>query len=83
MEAFNHWRTSHILLSSQAAINSEHTYRDIIAVMASEKRAASENYSQMVVKRPNLGSTNNKALATLDGSTANGALVQAVSLPQN
>jgi len=46
--------------------------------MASEKRAASENYSQMVVKRPNLGN-NSKALATVNGSSANGALVQAVS----
>jgi hypothetical protein len=49
--------------------------------MASEKRAASENYSQMVVKRPNLGNNNNKALATVNGSSANGTLVQAVSLP--
>lgn len=49
--------------------------------MASEKRAASGNYSQMVVKRPNLGNNNSKALATVNGSSANGALVQAVSLP--
>jgi len=48
--------------------------------MASEKRAASDGYSQMVVKRPNLGNNNNKALATANGSSANGALVQSVCL---
>jgi hypothetical protein len=52
-----------------------------VAIMASEKRAGSDSYSsgQMVVKRQNV-SNNGKALATVNGSGANGALVQAVSL---
>lgn len=47
--------------------------------MASEKRAASGDYgnSQMVVKKQNLGN-NNKAVAVVNGSSANGALIQAV-----
>lgn len=47
--------------------------------MASEKRPAANDFGggQMVVKRPNLGS-NGKALATTNGSAANGALIQVV-----
>jgi hypothetical protein len=47
--------------------------------MASEKRPASDDLGggQMVVKRPNLGN-NSKALATTNGSAANGALIQSV-----
>jgi hypothetical protein len=49
------------------------------AVMSTEKRAASEDFgnSQMVVKRPNLGQ-DSKAVARVNGSGANGALIQAV-----
>jgi Prp8 binding protein len=45
--------------------------------MAAEKRAASGDYSssQMVVKRPNLG--DGKAVSRVNGSGANGALIQA------
>jgi Prp8 binding protein len=45
--------------------------------MAAEKRPASENSSssQMVVKKPNLG--NSKAVSVVNGSGANGALIQA------
>jgi len=47
--------------------------------MASEKRPASGDYSnsQMVVKKQNLGN-NSKAVAVVNGSAANGALIQAV-----
>ena len=49
--------------------------------MATGKRAASDDSgnSQMVVKRPNVGS-NSKAVAVVNGSAANGALIQTVSL---
>lgn len=47
--------------------------------MASEKRTASGDFSnsQMVVKKQNLGN-NSKAVAVVNGSAANGALIQAV-----
>ena len=47
--------------------------------MASEKRSASNDFgsSQMVVKRQNRGN-DSKAIAVVNGSAANGALLQAV-----
>lgn len=47
-------------------------------IMSTGKRPASGSFgsSQMVVKRPNLG--NDKAVAVVNGSAANGALIQAV-----
>jgi Prp8 binding protein len=48
-------------------------------MMSAEKRPAGDDFrsSQMVVsKRPNLG--NSKAVAVVNGSGANGALIQAV-----
>lgn len=47
--------------------------------MSAEKRPAGEDFgsSQMVVKRPNLGK-DSKAVAVVNGSGANGALIQAV-----
>merc|ERR1711977_182022 len=50
-----------------------------LIIMASEKRPASGDYSnsQMVVKKQNLGN-NSKAVAVVNGSAANGALIQAV-----
>lgn len=44
--------------------------------MAAEKRPASDDFSssQMVVKRPNLGSS--KAVSTINGSGANGSVIQ-------
>jgi Prp8 binding protein len=50
--------------------------------MAGEKRAASGSFSsssQVVVKRPNQGN-NSKAVAVVNGSGANGALIQAVCI---
>jgi Prp8 binding protein len=49
--------------------------------MSAEKRPASNDYSssQMVVKRPNLGK-DSKAVAVVNGSGGNGALIQAVCL---
>jgi Prp8 binding protein len=51
--------------------------------MSSEKRPASDEFgsSQMVVKRPNLGK-DSKAVAVVNGSGGNGALIQAVSTCQ-
>jgi len=53
------------------------------AIMAGEKRAASGSFSsssQMVVKRPNQGTNSSKAVAVVNGSAANGALIQAVCI---
>lgn len=49
--------------------------------MSAEKRPASNDYSssQMVLKRPNLGK-DSKAVAVVNGSGDNGALIQAVCL---
>jgi Prp8 binding protein len=51
--------------------------------MSSEKRAASEDFgnSQMVLKRANLGQ-DSKAVTRVNGSGANGALIQAVRIPE-
>ena len=46
--------------------------------MSAEKRLASDHGSQMVVKRTNLGNNTGKAVAVVNGSAANGALIQAV-----
>lgn len=49
-------------------------------IMASEKRAASNSFgSQMVVKKQNVGN-NSKAVSTVNGSSANGALIQSVCI---
>lgn len=50
-----------------------------ILTMASEKRHASGDHgnSQMVVKRQNVGK-DSKAVAVVNGSAANGALIQSV-----
>ena len=47
--------------------------------MSAEKRPASDDFGggQMVVKKPNLGS-NNEVVAVVNGSGANGAIIQAV-----
>jgi hypothetical protein len=49
------------------------------AIMSSEKRPASDEFasSQMVVKRQNLGK-DSKAVAVVNGSGGNGAVIQAV-----
>jgi Prp8 binding protein len=51
--------------------------------MSAEKRPASDDFGggQMIVKRPNLGNSN-KAVAVVNGSEANGALIQAVCTAQ-
>jgi len=51
--------------------------------MSAEKRPASDDSgsSQIVVKRQNVG--NSKAVAVVNGSGANGALIQAVSITMN
>ena len=52
--------------------------------MSAEKRPATDDFgsSQVVVKRQNVGS-DSKAVARVNGSGANGALVQAVCAVQN
>jgi len=49
-----------------------------LCAMSSEKRPASDAFgsSQMVVKRPNLGSA--KSVAVVNGSAANGAIISTV-----
>jgi Prp8 binding protein len=51
--------------------------------MSSDKRPASDEFGggQMVVKRPNLGK-DSKAVAVVNGSGLNGALIQAVCTAQ-
>jgi len=59
------------------------TVAETAAIMSSDKRPASDDFGggQMVVKRPNLGK-DSKAVATVNGSGANGALIQAVRTAQ-
>lgn len=48
--------------------------------MSAEKRPASDAFgsTQMVVKRPNLGNDTSKSVTRVNGSGANGALIQTV-----